>query len=133
MDITAHHDKIIGTFDRIGSREKTRASEAGEDREEIGSMIELTGLNKKAVSFTRALHKMEADKRADVLRSLKPLLEMMEGHWDGQKTPDMFDPTADAVEPAEVPAPPRKPSYEPDPDLQEEADDFDKHLAEVAG
>ena len=133
MEISVHQDKIIGTFNRIGAREKERASDAGEDREEIGSLIEFTGLHKKAVSFVRMLHKQEDDKRADILRSLHPLLEMMEAYWDGQKTPDMF---ADAVEPA---------GEEPideltdddgklgDEDLQAEADDFDAHLAEVSG
>ena len=79
------------------SAREERASDAGEDREEIGSLIEFTGLHKKAVSFVRMLHKQEDDKRADILRSLHPFWEMMEAYWDGQKTPDMF---ADAVEPA---------------------------------
>ena len=57
MELAIHQNKIINTFDRIGSREKERASDAGEDREEIGSLIELTGLNKKAVAFARMLHK----------------------------------------------------------------------------
>ena len=133
MELAVHQNKIINTFDKICSREKERASDAGEDREEIGSLIEFTGLHKKAVSFVRMLHKQEDDKRADILRSLHPLLEMMEAYWDGQKTPDMF---ADAVEPAgeepidEIPDDDGKPG---DEDLQAEADDFDAHLAEVSG
>ena len=133
MEISVHQDKIIGTFNRIGARERERASDAGEDREEIGSLIEFTGLHKKAVSFVRMLHKQEDDKRADILRSLHPLLEMMEAYWDGQKTPDMF---ADAVEPAgEEPIDePADDNGEPgDEDLQAEADDLDAHLAEVSG
>lgn len=114
MELAFHTDKIIGTFDRIGSREKERASGAGEDREEIGSLIELTGLHKKAVSFCRLLHKQEPDKRADIIRSLKPLLDLMEAHWDGQATPDMFS----------VPV-------ESDDSLDAEDAAFQKHLAEV--
>jgi hypothetical protein len=36
LELAIHQNKIINTFDRIGSREKERASDAGEDREEIG-------------------------------------------------------------------------------------------------
>lgn len=133
MELSVHQDKIIGAFNRIGAREKERASDAGEDREEIGSLIEFTGLHKKAVSFVRMLHKQEDEKRADILRSLYPLLEMMEAYWDGQKTPDMF---ADAVEPAgddAVDEPADENGEAGDEELQAEADDFDAHLAEVSG
>lgn len=117
MDLAVHQNKIINTFDKIGSREKERASDAGEDREEIGAMLELTGLHKKAVSFCRMLHKQEPDKRDDILRSLHPLLGLMEAHWGGQSTPDMFrDADKD----------------EDEDDLQGDADDFEAHLAEVA-
>lgn len=114
MDLSVHHDKIIGVFNRIGAREKERASDAGEDREEIGGLIELTGLHKKAVSFVRMLHKQEDDKREDILRSLRPLLDLMDAHWNGQKTPDMFDTSDDEVASDEAKDP-----------------DFEKHLAEV--
>lgn len=129
LELAVHQNKIINTFDRIGSREKERASDAGEDREEIGSLIELTGLNKKAVAFARMLHKQEPDKREDILRSLRPLLDLMEAHWQGQSTPDMF---TDAVEPDEAPAFDRSPEYDgDDEDLAEDTDDFLNHLAEV--
>jgi len=135
LELSAHQDKIIGTFNRIAEREKGRASEAGTDREDIGKLLELTGLNKKAVSFTRALHKMTQEKRDDVLRSLTPLLELMGKVWDGQSTPDMFD--GETVEPAddgEMPAPSYAQTFTPgaDAELDEDSDDFDKHLAQVA-
>lgn len=91
MELHVHEDKITGLMGRLKGREAGRASEAGEDREAIGSMLELTGLNKKAFSFVRALDKLDDDKRDDVLRSLTPLLELMQPHWDGQSTPDMLD------------------------------------------
>lgn len=129
MEIAVHQNKIINTFDRIGSREKERASDAGEDREEIGSLLELTGLNKKAVSFCRMLHKQEADKRDDIIRSLKPLLDLMEKHWQGQSTPDMF---GNAIEPDEPPAFDRDAAYDgDDEELADETDGFLNHLAEV--
>lgn len=144
MDITVHYEKIVTNMARWKSGEKERASDAGDMRQEIGKLLDLTGLNKKAFAFVRMLDKQEPEKREDILRSLRPLLEMMDTHWNGNKTPDMFD--ADAVEPAA----PGKPSYDPDADLSEigvgpqhepapmddeiadEADAFERQLAEVS-
>jgi len=91
VELSVHHDKIVNTIEALKSNERNRASEAGEDREEIGNLLELTGLNKKAFSFVRSIDKLEADKRDDVLRSLHPLLDLMDKRWNGQNTPDMFD------------------------------------------
>lgn len=152
MELTVHYEKIVSNMARWKSGEKDRASDAGEMREEIGSLIELTGLNKKAFSFVRMLDKQEPEKREDILRSLTPLLDMMETHWNGNKTPDMFEAGEEPVEPAA----PGKPSYDPDADfdeigvvpasdediayvaeadageIAEEAVAFEDHLAEVA-
>lgn len=122
MELSVHQDKIVSSLNRWKSGEKQRASDAGEMREEIGELIEFTGLSKKALAFVRMLDKQEPDKRADILRSLTPLLDMMEPVWDGQKTADMFND--DAVEPADAP--------DDAPDLAAEADDFEKHLNEAA-
>lgn len=141
MDLSVHSEKIITSLDRWKMDEASRASDAAETREEIGSLIEQTGVNKKALAFVRALHKMPQDKRDDVLRSLDPLMGVMQPVWDGQKTPDMF-PEDSAVELA-------SPSYQADPDfpvptgvwlddgpgdpeIAAEADSFEEHLAEVA-
>ena len=137
MDLSIHQDKILTTMADIKSNERSRASEAGDDREEIGNLLELTGLNKKALSFVRSIDKMEPDKREDVLRSLHPLLNMMDGHWNSQKTPDMFetastqagesqadpddDETDDEVEDGET-----------DPELAADDAEFESHLAEVS-
>lgn len=89
MDLDTHERRIFGLCDRLKDREHTRASEAGEDRQEIGQLLELTGLNKKALSFVRSLDKMEDNKREDVLRSLRPLLKLFQPRWD-TGTPDML-------------------------------------------
>lgn len=96
-DISIHQDKIISSIARWKSQEAARASDAGETRDEIGALLELTGLNKKALSFVRSIDKMEQHKRDDVLRSLMPLLDLLDKAWNGQKTPDMFD--EDEIEP----------------------------------
>lgn len=112
MDLSIHQDKILTTMADIKSNERSRASEAGDDREKIGNLLELTGLNKKALSFVRSIDKMEPDKREDVLRSLHPLLDLLDKSWNGQNTADMFEGSAEPSRPA--------------------ADDFDNTLAAAA-
>lgn len=133
MDLSFHYEKIVNKFAAWREQETDRASDAGAMREDIGRFLDLTGLNKKAVSFVRALDKMSEDKRDDVLRSLHPLLEQMDLHWRGNGTPDML---GDAIDPeGDLRAPSYQPDIDgfPDPDIAQEADDFDRHLAEVQG
>lgn len=135
MDLRTHHDKIINTFNKHIGHERDRASEAGADREEYGKMLELCGLNKKATGWMKALHKMEADKRDDVLRTFDALRVEMEKAWGGQKTPDMFSDDDDAVEPADDEPEAYDTVYDEspvDPEIQEEADDFEAALAGAA-
>lgn len=98
MQLAVHQAKIIGLMRRVRANEQDRASSAAEDREEIGQLLELTGLHKKALAVVRSLDKMADDKRQDCLRSLNALLELMDPVWNGQKTQDMFEDAADAPE-----------------------------------
>lgn len=145
MEITVHRDKIINSFARWKQGEADRASDAGEMREEIGKVIDLTGLNKRAFSFVRMLDKQAPDKRADILRSLEPLLNLMRPHWDGSGTPDMFTENDDAVDPVDDEPIGHNggPEWEPDDEersavdgrdaeIAEEADEFEKALSEAA-
>jgi hypothetical protein len=145
MELKTHFDKITGLMGRLKSNEATRASEAGEDRENIGSMLELTNLNKKAFSWNRMLDKMEPDKRDDVLRSFDALRALLEPHWEGQSTPDMLDgkppieepkdekaevkPTADPK--AKVKAAPKAKAAPKSKSAEE--DEFDNEVDEAMG
>jgi hypothetical protein len=149
MDLKIYHDRIINTVNRIISNERDRSSDAGEDRESIGSLIEQIGVNKKAMSMVKALHKMEPDKREDTLRSFDALRIEFEKNWGGQKTADMFDETEaeEPLEPVEAEILSR-PTYGDDghldddehgyrqglkdDDLADETVAFEDHLAEVA-
>ena len=141
-EFTHHHDKIMSKFAKWKSQEAERASDVGEQREEIGALLELTGINKKAFAFVRSLDKLEADKRSDVLRSLTPMLDMFDRHWNGNATPDMLDlpkPTyaADLDLSDDAPEPEDDDvddgfDEDGDPEIQEEADDFDDALARAA-
>jgi hypothetical protein len=144
MDLKIYHDRIINTVNRIISNERDRSSDAGEDRESIGSLIEQIGVNKKAMAFIKALHKLEPEKREDTLRSFDALRGEFEKNWGGQKTIDMFEEKPEAEEPvepveAEILS---RPSYGDDGHIDDDEhgyrqglkddDDFDAHLAEVA-
>lgn len=133
MQLSVHHDKILNTFNKHIGHERDRASEAGADREEYGKMLELCGLNKKATGWMKALHKMESDKRDDVLRSFDALRVEMEKAWGGQKTPDMF--TEDAPVAATNDDDFFSDMAEPAPDLPQdftdEVDSFEAALAKV--
>lgn len=98
MELAVHQAKITGLMRRVKANEADRASDAGSDREEIGQLLELTGLHKKAFGVIRSIDKMTDEKRQDCLRSLNALLELMEPVWNGQKTPDMFEDATDAPE-----------------------------------
>ena len=115
MELAVHQAKITGLMRRVKANEADRASDAGSDREEIGQLLELTGLHKKAFGVIRSIDKMTDEKRQDCLRSLNALLELMDPVWNGQKTPDMFE---DGVEP------------EHDDAIQ--TDDFEAELNEAA-
>ena len=136
VTITVYRDKIINSIARWRGEDATRASDVGEQREEIASLIETTGVHKKALSWIRSLDKLEADKRDDILRSFDALrTDIMEPHWGGQKTPDMFA-DSDAVEPDDGAMPRQSyepdPDFEGDPDIQDDADDFKAALADAA-
>ena len=146
MSLQPYHDRIINTVNSIISNERERASGAGEDREKIGALIEQTGVHAKSMAFVKMLHKQEPDKRADILRSFDALRAEFEKNWGGQKTADMFGDDKQDVKPA--PQGGNAPSYvadldlsdetpvsfddDGDPDIQEEADDFETALAEAA-
>jgi hypothetical protein len=137
MDLSIHQDKILTTMADIKSNERSRASEAGDDREEIGNLLELTGLNKKALSFVRSIDKMEPDKREDVLRSLHPLLDLMDKSWNGQNTADMFETAStqageSQADPDDDETDDEVDGDETDPELAADDAEFESHLAEVS-
>lgn len=154
-DMTIWADKIVNSVVRWRQQDADRASEVGDQRENIKQFLEITGIHKTALSWVRKLDKMEPAKRDDLLRSFDAVRnDVMEPHWSGNKTPDMFDSPVEPV-PDAVPAEMRKPSYddnfdpadddgepswreekqiqnEAEAELEAEADDFDTHLAAAA-
>lgn len=142
------HDALIAKIATFNNADAERASDAGTTRQQIGAFLDETNLNGKAFSVLRGLLKeKKRDKAMDMIRSLEIGLPMIKLHLGGNQPelnldsdgPDDDDP--DFAEVDEAPAALPKPSYEPDDhfagavdaadDLDDDQDDFDKHLAEV--
>jgi hypothetical protein len=94
---TVSHDELIAKIARLNEADSDRASDVGEQRQEIGEFLESTGINNVAFSLARRLLKMKESKARDVLLSLNTIIPMVEAHITGQGTPDMFtDEPSDA-------------------------------------
>lgn len=133
-----NEDKLVTKIAQWRGEDADRASSAGETRGDIKSFLEATGWEKTALSWVRKLDKMSEEKRDDTLRSFDDLRGVLSTYWDGNKTPDMFTKTDDAVEPVDDEpighngGPEWEPDEDGDAEIAEEADDFDKALAEAA-
>lgn len=136
------HDRLIGFIDARNREDRERSSSAGESRQMIGEFIEDTAFNGKALAFLRQIKKVALKdngqaRAADIIRSLKVGLPMIENDILGQGTADMdfgddepmeplaegdgFDDWPDAGQP-------ERPF---DPDLAADSDDFEAALAQV--
>jgi hypothetical protein len=136
------HDQLIAFITARNREDRERSSSAGESRQKIGEFLDETAMNGKALSFLRQIVKTSDKdngqaKAADIIRSLKVGLPMIENHICGQGTADMdfgddepmeplaegdgFDDWPDAGQP-------ERPF---DPDLAADSDDFDAALAQV--
>lgn len=125
------HDHMIGKFQQWNKEDGARASSAAETRSEIGEFIEDTGMNKKAASWMRMVLKAndkDQAKAMDIITSLEKALPMIKAHVAGQGTADMFPETDEPAEPAPLTV---VGGYASDPDIEDEAADFESALAAV--
>jgi hypothetical protein len=139
------HDRLISFASARNEEDAERASSAGESRQLIGEFLEDTGMNGKALSWLRVILKQKKTEKAmDIIRSLEHGLPMVKQHLGGQQSemdldaddpPETFDPDdAELNEAADsLPGPSYEQDFTPggDPEIAEDADDFDRHLAEV--
>lgn len=136
---TLEHDQMIGEMEARNREDGERASSAGESRAAIKAFLDDTNMNPKAFSWCRVILKQndkDQAKAMDMIRSLEVALPMIKQHVSGQQG-DLFG-EADDYEPLEpvspeVPADLRAPSYGPDATFADDQDQFDSHLAAVAG
>ncbi|GIT90130.1 hypothetical protein JANAI62_03870 [Jannaschia pagri] len=102
-DLNVDHDNLVSHMDAWARGESKSASEAAERRGEIRQFLDDNpGLHKKALSDIRRIDKMDDEKRADYLRSFDHLRDLLQGQWEGQSTPDMFEDGPKATEADEV-------------------------------
>lgn len=152
MTKAIYEDKLLKKLTEWAGLETDRASEVGAQRADMKDFLETTGWEKTALSWARKLDKMSVEKRSDLLRSFDDLREILRTHWDDQSSGEM-DLSAKVVPFTNGPAGDDRgnaPSYVADldiedddegffadqdnldPDIQEEADDFETALAEAA-
>lgn len=143
---TIEHDELIGFSAARNEEDRKRASSAGESRAKIKEFLEDTGMNGKALSWCRQILKT-ADKddgqakAMDIIMSMKRALPMIEAHVAGQGNfafdldapddlPEHHDP--DFEEEIKETLSEEDPDYD-DPEIAEEDEAFEAHLAEVTG
>lgn len=141
-------DEFIDFSIERNREDRKRAESAGESRQKIGEFLDETGMNGKALSWSRQILKISdkgddgQSKAMDVILSLEKALPMVKAHVSGQQPALNFDDhlAAGAVEHAEeLPKPSHDSTWSPDdedaadPEITGEADDFEAHLAEVSG
>lgn len=142
------HDELIGHIGARIKEEHERSSDGSESAAKVAAFIEKTGINSQAYSWLKTilkkLPKKDGQSKAmDIIRSLKAGLPLIENEVAGQSTVEMnLEPAADEKPKAEkeTAAPveeqikkftPKvvKPAKKPEGDIQQEADDFESHLA----
>ena len=111
------HDQLIGKIEKWNGEDRARASTAAETRGEIGTFVEKTGINPKALSLLRLIAKTAKKdggqaKAMDIIRSIEKGLPMLKLHIGGNQAEMALDEPVD-------PAPLGKPSYDPDADLSD--------------
>jgi hypothetical protein len=71
-------DDLAAFLKDMTDKAKATASANGTLRSRLKNYLDNTGLHPKAVAIIRQLHAMNITQRQDVLRSLNPLLEVMD-------------------------------------------------------
>lgn len=83
-------------LNKLQKSKREQSSYTGKLRTDIKEVQEKRGYHPKALATIRQLDDMPAKERADVLRTLLPMLEAVKPQWD-EETADMLDKAADAA------------------------------------
>lgn len=131
------HDKLLGFIEARNREDKDRASSAGESRQKIGTFLDESGMNGKALSWCRQIVKVSGksdgqNKAMDIIRSLEAALPMVKNHVGGQQA-EMFDGEPEPVEPVGDEDDPRVPppddGEEGDEEIAQETAEFEDAVA----
>ena len=140
-------DEFISFAVDRNREDRKRAESAGESRQKIGEFLDETGMNGKALAWSRQILKTNDKgddgqaKAMDIILSLEKALPIVKAHVSGQQGSMNFDePDAEVVtHTEELPKPTYSNDWRPDgddeadPEIADEADDFEAHLADVSG
>lgn len=141
--ITVNGDEILAKHKAWAAGESSDASNSGKRREAIGAYAEKCGLENKALSQFRAGLKIKSEgKRKDWLRSMQMLLPVAEREiFDNEPDLPMGNPNAEEQQKAAAAMVADQSNEmaeehgagDGDPDLDQDAADFDQHADEVDG
>ena len=144
--IEVSYEKFISFATARNQEDAERASSAGESRQKIGEFLDETGVNSQALSWSRTiLKKKKYSQQMDIIRSMEELLPLVKAKVEGGQSAMDFSGSDEQrpVDPAdesdlmghnggpddEEPAADPEGPEDGDPELAEEADDFDRHLS----
>ena len=83
-------DKLLRELGEIDSKKDEVSSATGDLRSTIKGILDNSGYHKKALAIIRQINDMPATKKADCLRTFKPMFELLLPVWEDQMQ-DMLD------------------------------------------
>lgn len=89
-DFSVDIDKLIDELSNVDRQKDEVTTATGELRSTIKEILENSGYHKAAFSMIRQINDMPPTKKADCLRTFKPMFEAMWAIWEEQ-IQDMLD------------------------------------------
>ena len=90
-EFDVYYGDLKTDLDLLSDLKKTVGEHNGELRSNLKHILETRGYHKKAMAIIRDIDAMSETERADVLRTLLPMMDAMnDGKWSGEGT-DMLD------------------------------------------
>lgn len=89
-DFEVDLDKLLRELDEIEGKKDEVSSATGDLRSMIKSILDSSGYHKTALAMIRQINDMPATKKADCLRTFKPMFETLFPVWE-REVQDMLD------------------------------------------
>jgi hypothetical protein len=83
-------DKLLRELGQIDGKKDEVSSATGDLRSTIKNILDNSGYHKAALAMIRQIHDMPATKKADCLRTFRPMFEVLLPVWE-QEVQDMLD------------------------------------------
>mgnify|MGYP001055750574 CR=1 FL=1 len=92
FDFRVNIDTLLRELTEIKDKKNEVSSATGDLRSTIKGILENSGYHKTALAMIRQINDMPATKKADCLRTFKPMFEVMYSVWE-REVQDMLDQT----------------------------------------